>query len=143
MADPILVDANTFLYALGDEHPKRSAAQEVVRRAARGELQLHASVEAIQEVVHHRLRRVDRGQAVTAGRRCAHLCTMHPFDVVVMERALQLIEQIPTLRGRDAVHAATAAVHGLDTIISTDPDFDGIPGLRRIDPADLVADPRS
>lgn len=35
-----------------------------------------------------------------------------------------------TIRGRDAVHAATALQSGFDLIASTDPDFDEVPGLR-------------
>lgn len=37
---------------------------------------------------------------------------------------------------RDAVFAAIAARHDLTTILSADTDFDGLPQLRRIDPAD-------
>ena len=40
------------------------------------------------------------------------------------------------VRGRDAVHAATALDAGFDTIVSTDRDFDGIPGLTQRDPRD-------
>ena len=51
----------------------------------------------------------------------------------MLEVSLGLIQQTQ-VRGRDAVHAATALAYGIDTIASSDPAFDGIPGLRRIDP---------
>lgn len=36
----------------------------------------------------------------------------------------------------DAASAATALNRGIDKILSADRDFDGIPGLERIDPSD-------
>ena len=53
----------------------------------------------------------------------------------MLHASVELVQEI--LRGRDAVHAATALEHGLVTIISPDPDFDGAPGLTRIEPAAL------
>jgi predicted nucleic acid-binding protein len=40
---------------------------------------------------------------------------------------------------RDAIFAAQALNRGIDAILSTDKDFDGVPGLQRIDPADTDA----
>ena len=50
-----------------------------------------------------------------------------------------LLRDVPGIASRDAVHAAVVVVHGLEGIVSADRDFDRIPGLRRYDPADLVA----
>jgi predicted nucleic acid-binding protein len=47
--------------------------------------------------------------------------------------ALALIER-HGVGGRDAVHAATALVHGIPQIVSPDPDLDGIEALNRWDP---------
>lgn len=38
------------------------------------------------------------------------------------------------------MHAATALAHGFTEIVSADTDFDDVPGLTRIDPADLNLD---
>jgi predicted nucleic acid-binding protein len=35
------------------------------------------------------------------------------------------------------VHVATCQVNGIETILTADRGFDGVPGLRRVDPADL------
>lgn len=64
-------------------------------------------------------------------------CTCLNFDREVLDLTLDLIERIPTIRGRDAVHAATAMAYGIDRIASTDPAFDGIPGLTRVDPLEF------
>lgn len=56
----------------------------------------------------------------------------------MLDLSLDLIERIPTIWSRDAVHAATALVYGIDTIVSPDHTFDGIPGLTRVDPCDFT-----
>jgi predicted nucleic acid-binding protein len=64
------------------------------------------------------------------------MCVLHPFDEVVLARALDLVMN-SVLGGRDAVHAATALSLGFDHIVSADRDFDAAPGLRRIAPGDV------
>ncbi len=92
----------------------------------------------IQEFVRHRLRRSgDRITSAQQGRDASSLLTLLNFDREVLDLSLDLIERLPTIRGRDAVHAATALAYGIGTIISPDRAFDGIPGITRLDPTDL------
>ena len=106
---------------------------------ADGELVGVASTEMIQEVVHHRLRVTgSRARAVADARDVAALHTIVPFGEAVLRIALDLIEQTETIRGRDAVHAATAIAESIGSIVSTDPAFDDVPGLTRIDPLVLA-----
>ncbi len=132
-----LVDTATLAHALGGPGPQREPSQAVVRAAIEGRIVLHASVEMVQELVFHRLRRGTRAVAVRQGRDAASLCTLHDFDRVVLDRALMLMAEHDGVRGRDAVHAATALQHGLETVISPDAAFDLVPGLRRLDPREF------
>jgi hypothetical protein len=93
----------------------------------------------VQEVTVHRMRRTDRVTAVQQGTLAGRACTLHPFDERVLERALGLIAH-SSIRGRDAVHAATADTAGLDVIVTTASNFDAV--MKRIDPAQLVAGAR-
>lgn len=129
----VLVDASVFLYALGGEHELRSPCREVLARQG---LELHASVELVQEVVFHRMRRGERTDAVAVARLVADSCQLHDFDSAVLRRALSLIAE-GGVGGRAAVHAATALEAGISVIVSPDSDFDGIDGLSRIDPRSL------
>ena len=89
----------------------------------------------IQEVVFHRMRITgDRKKAVSEGRGLISRFIVLDFTHEILDTSLRLIEQLPSVRGRDAVHAATALAYGIPTIASTDRDFDGIPGITRIDP---------
>ena len=132
----VLIDSSVPLYALGAPSLWREACQELLRGLAEERLRAVASTEMIQEVVHHRLRMTgDRVVAVTNARDLIALVDVAPFDEAVLRTALGLIET-GTVRGRDAVHAATALTRGITTIVSTDPAFDDVPGLKRLDPLD-------
>lgn len=131
----VYVDSNVFLYAIGTDHPHREPCRTLVRAFAEGQLTGETSVEAIQEIVHHRRRRGDAA-ATERGRRAAEVCAaVHPFDREVMLASLELIDRYPALPTRDAVHAATALAVGVTLVISADRDFDGVTGLERVDPS--------
>ena len=135
MEKAILLDAAIVTFALGVESPWRIACQNLLRRAGSGEFRPYASVEMIQEIVHHRLRRTgDRVRSAQQGKDAAAICTVLNFDREILDLSLKLIERHPTVRGRDAVHAATALAYGITRIASTDRAFDNIPGITRIDP---------
>ncbi|MEP6526086.1 MAG: type II toxin-antitoxin system VapC family toxin [Nocardioidaceae bacterium] len=134
------VDTAIMAYAVGGEHPLREPCQRWVLAAGSGDVELHASVEMIQEFLFHRMRRTDRETAFAQARNASELCVLHAFDVHVLSRSMELIAASETLGGRDAVHAATALVHGLRTIVSPDTAFDGIDGLHRLAPTDDVSE---
>ena len=101
--------------------------------SADGLVELHASVEVVQEFLFHRLRRDDRPRAVAATRAVREALVLHPFDASVASAMVDLVEG-SGIGGRDAVHAATALVAGFEEIVSTDSDLDVVPGLRRLSP---------
>jgi len=133
----LFLDTTVLVHAAGGTHPLREPSRSLVELARSGTLELHVSTEAIQEFLFHRLRRTDAAAAVLDARDAAAFCRVHAFDASVLDRSIDLVEST-NLRGRDAVHAATAQVQGFSAIVSADRDFDGIPGLTRIDPADAA-----
>lgn len=60
-----------------------------------GLAEVHVSVEAIQEVVRHRMRRSDRASALIIGRALLRACHVHAYDEEVVAKALDLIDQCP------------------------------------------------
>jgi len=139
LAYRIFIDANIPLYALGGAHPLREPCRELLFGIKTGNVQVNASVELIQEVVFHRLRRDTRQNAIADGLLLARMCFLHSFTQEVLERSLALIEH-SSIRGRDAIHAATALVHGFDHIVTADPDFVAVPSLTPLDPMTAVAE---
>jgi uncharacterized protein len=132
-----LFDTSVFVYALGREHPYRDPCRAIMSKGERGLIAGEASIELIHEFAHVRARRgVARATAARDARDIAATSRLHPVDRADVERALALWLEHERLDMRDAIFAAQALNRGIDTILSADRGFDGIPGLERIDPAD-------
>ncbi len=58
---------------------------------------------------------------------------LRPTEHAVIESAKSLMSQ-PGLPPRDAFHAAHALAAGCNVIVSSDPGFEDVPGLRRLAP---------
>jgi len=133
-----LYDTAVFVYAVGGEHAYREPCREIVRRAAGGELLGEASVELVQEFAHVQLRRrADRAGALTAAGQVSELCRLHAFEPGDLPLVMTLLDGHERLGVRDAVFAATALNRGVGVMLSPDRAFDGIRGLRRVDPLDV------
>jgi uncharacterized protein len=136
----VLLDTAVPLYASGGPSAHRQSCLEVMEAVVDGRIEAMASTEMIQEFVFHRLQRTgSRQRSVADARNLTEVTTVLDFGATVLDNALHLIEQVPGIRGRDAVHAATALVFGIPAIVSPDRALDGIPGLRRVDPSELAA----
>lgn len=134
-----LCDTAVFVYARGTEHPFREPCRDLVRLAQQGLLRGEASVELVQEYAHILRRRGLDGVTVRdQSRDVAATCFLHDFTEADLRLALNLVATHPSLSMRDAVHAATALHRGIGVIVSPDRDFDGLPGLERVDPHDAV-----
>lgn len=132
----VFLDTSVLLLAAGGEHAQRAACRDIIAGIQRGEIEGHVSVEAVQEYVHHRLRRSAR-TAIEEAVSLRHMLTLHAFDEAVLDEALRLMA-VSSVRGRDAVHAATAIRHGFEEVLSADDDFEKVPGLRRLEPSDAI-----
>lgn len=131
-----LLDASTLLLAVGSAHPLREACQQWLLAGEDHHVRLEASVEAGQEFLFHRVRRVGREQATREFAVLDELMVWHPFTEAVLRRSVELTASCP-IGGRDAVHAATALEAGFTEIVSADRDFSGVPGLTLRHPSEL------
>lgn len=132
----LFLDTAVLLYAFGGPSPHRDHCLAVLQAARAGQVQLHLSVEGGQEFLFHRLRRGPLESALEAFDAVDAVVEWHPFGVEVLRASRRMVAD-GEARGRDAVHAATALLAGFGQIVSPDPDFDGIRGLRRLDPGAL------
>jgi uncharacterized protein len=135
----VLLDPRVILYALGGSSAQIVSCRRVLALGA-DNLRFEAPTDLVREVLHHRARRLgDRTQAATEALWAALLCVLHPVESQEANTAAEVFGGHPTLSARCAIFVAFAQRHNLTTIISTDGNFDGLPGLRRIDPCDEVA----
>ena len=131
----ILVDANIMMYAAGLPHKFKQPSARFLERVAEGEYDAAIDAEALQEILH-RYRAIRRWKD---GRRVFDLTrqifsTVIPITAQVLDDARRLLDDHPHLMARDALHAAVVIGEQLDAIYSYDQDFDGIPGVRRLEP---------
>lgn len=129
----ILVDSNIPMYAVGAPHPhKADAERQVDRLLAQGE-RLVTDAEVLQEILH-RYVAIRRPEAIQAAfdALAAVVDEVFPIGERDVRRAKEIVTGWPQLSARDAVHLAVMEAHGIDTILSFDSGFDGVPGVTRI-----------
>jgi len=135
MRSVVLVDANILMYAAGAPHPNKAPCVRWLASVAEGLIDAVIDAETLQEVLH-RYRAIGRWED---GRRVYDLAraifpVIVPIGAPALDRARTLLDEHPGLMARDALHAAVVLEEGFDAICSYDRDFDGVPGLRRIEP---------
>ena len=135
-----LFDTGVFIYALGAAHPYREPCRAILREVQRSRLAAEASTELIHEFAYVRLRQVgSRADAMRSAHTVRRSCSLHVVEPRDIERALDLWGEHERLDVRDAIFVAQALNREIDAILSPDRDFEGIPGVERIDPADASA----
>jgi predicted nucleic acid-binding protein len=127
------VDANVIAYAqLAGPH--RDACLTLLDAVARGDADGRTSAAVLEEIWHLEL----SGKAGDLGglteRAYTIFAPLLPVTDEAFRLALTIGSSMPTLGANDRVHAGTCRANGIDMIASADRDFDGIAGLRRIDP---------
>ena len=133
----IVLDTTVLVYAVGDDSTLRESARAIVEAVEDGTVQATTTVEAIQEFVHVRARRRERGDAAALGRAYATLLSplLQPGEDD-LEKGLRLFEREARLDPFEAVLASAAITAKADALISADTAFDGIRGLRWVDLAE-------
>lgn len=132
----ILADTTVLAYAVGAAHPLREPCRELIARVRDGRLRASTTTEVVQEFVHVRSRRRDRGDAVALGRAYATLfAPLTQPDRDDLDEGLAVFAEHTALGAFDAVLAAAARRRGA-AVVSADRGFDGVADLVRVDPGD-------
>ena len=131
----ILIDTNIIMYAAGAAHPHKRPSVQLLEQVARGDLEAIIDAETLQEILQ-RYRSIKRW---TEGRKVYDLARqifpeVIPVTSEVLDHARQLLDANAGLMARDALHAAVVIGEGLEAICTYDRDFDGSPGVRRMEP---------
>jgi predicted nucleic acid-binding protein len=132
------IDTNIFLYSVGRNHPLKPASINAIHRIRDGQITAVINTEIIQEVLYH----FQSIKQLSIGIRLAKdvvsiSARILPVEGVDLSLAIELLESYPEIQTRDAFHAATMIHNGIKEIISTDPHFDLIHEITRIDPTKL------
>jgi len=126
------LDATVFLSAALDPGRSGSLARELLARVQHGESQAATSALTYDEIfwVVKKYRGFDA--ALRASKTLLDFPNLEifPVDVEVLEKAHALAAKYK-LNPRDAIHAASAVVNGIQVLISEDRDFDKVKEIRR------------
>ncbi len=129
------IDTNIFLYAIGRDHPLKPPSVSTIQKIRDGSILAIINTEIIQEILYRfqSIKKLPTGIQLSKE---AMLISSRILPVTQRDLllAIELLELHPEVETRDAFHAATMMNNGVKEIISTDPHFDLIPGVNRIDP---------
>jgi len=136
----IFIDANIFMYAAGTASPQKGACLQLLERIANGgsASNFATSVEVLQELLH-RYRAINRADV---GFQLFDATVNLGIEILLvdlrdMAHARRIMQQIPKLPARDAVHVAVALRHRAKVILSYDRDFDLVQEIKRGEPGGL------
>jgi predicted nucleic acid-binding protein len=132
------VDTNIFLYSVGRDHPLKPASVTAIHRIRDGQITAVINTEIIQEVLYHFQSIKQLPVGVRLAKDAVSISAqIFPVGETDLSLAIELLESYPKIQIRDAFHAATMIHNGIKEIISTDPHFDLIKQIERIDPTKL------
>lgn len=119
------MDAGVFLALFNDEAERVKQCKQVLKAGERGEIQILTSSFTLVEVIHIKGREKlnkDKEEAISAFFENDYIVLV---DVTrnLAESARQLIWQNPSLKPKDAIHAATAIFTEADELHTYDGDL--------------------
>ena len=135
----IFIDANVPMYVGGAPHPLRAPSIEVMRLAQLAPDAFVTDAEVLQEILH-RYKATNRwslGSVVFETFLEAMRGRIAPMLVQDVELAASLSTNYVVLSARDSIHLAVMHRLGVTRIVTTDGGFKDLPGIERLDPADI------
>lgn len=128
-----LVDANVVVYAAVDS-PYRTNCAKLLAVAARGDADGRMSTAVLEEIWHLELSGKAGDLSGLTARAFTLFTPLLSVTDATISRALTL--EVSTLGANDRIHVATCLENEIEAIVTADAGFDGIAGLRRVDPLD-------
>lgn len=127
------VDANVVVYSAVDS-PRRDSCAEILEAVAAGDADGRTSTAALEEVWYLE----ESGRLGSLGGLARHAHSVLAPLLPVTDDAFRLALEIDasSLGPNDRLHVATCDLHQIDVIVTADTGFDGVEGLRRVDPLD-------
>ena len=135
MTDPVFVDANVPMYAVGAAHPLKQPCVDFLEAAARGEIAVLTDAGVLQEILHRYSGLNQRERAIEVIQLFIKVVpTVLPITLADVEEALNIHQQHTALQARDSIHAAVMMNNGVQRILSADTHFDVVDQVQRLDP---------
>lgn len=131
----VVLDTTVLVYAKGAGHELREPCRRLISAIVDGDIEATTTPEVIQEFVHVRARRRNRGDAADLGRDYAEL--LSPLLLVgreQLERGMGLFESAIEIGAFDSVLAAAALDADATQVVSADRAFAALKGVGHVFP---------
>lgn len=136
MVDPVFVDANVPMYAVGTAHPLKQPCVDFLEAVARGEIAALTDAEVLQEILHRYSALDQRERAIEVVQLFVKVVpVVLPITLADVKRALDTHRRYARLQARDSLHVAVMVNNGIRRILSADQHFDAVSQVQRFDPA--------
>jgi predicted nucleic acid-binding protein len=134
ISGPVFLDACIPIYAAGSEHHYKEPCRRILEAVAEREIEAVTDVEVVQEIAYryHAIRRPEG--VVLAEEFLLLVPEVLPVTRSAIAYSLELLKAYPSVRPRDAIHAAVMVQAGIEIIVTADGHFDIIEEVRRLDP---------
>jgi uncharacterized protein len=131
----IFIDSNIPMYLVGSAHPHKTDAQRLLERSIAAGERLVTSAEVLQEILH-RYVAVKRRDAIQPALDAVLgvVDEVFPVERIDVEQAKRVLDGIPALSARDALHIAVMRRRDVSRIMSFDSAFGAVPGIERLGP---------
>ena len=139
MSRAVFIDANIPIYAAGRDHPNKKWCARVLMMAAEHPLAFFTDAEVLQELLHRYVAsgRWALGRQVLPEFAEVMRGRIEPVYAEDIDEAAKLADLHDGVSARNLVHAAVMHRLGADRVVSVDADFDRLPDVTRLDPADV------
>ena len=129
----ILVDSNVPMYLVGAPHPHKTDSQRLLEQLISDRQKLVTDAEVLQEILR-RYVAINRRDAIQPAfdALLGVVDQVFAIDEATAQRAKEIVLQRSSLSARDAVHTAVMELQRIETILSFDAGFDGLPGIERL-----------
>jgi len=134
----VFIDTNIPMYAAGKEHPCKAGSIEILEAVANNKFEAYTDTEVFQEILYryYHINQVELGLQVFDHFSLimnGFVLPVTPGDIS-QARLLLEKEQSPGLSPRDLIHLAVMLNNDINTLISTDKNFEKIAGINVITP---------
>lgn len=129
----IFIDSNVPMYLVGADHPHKADARRRLESLISARERLVTSAEVMQEIVHRyvHIRRRDAIQPAFDAL-LGVVDEVYAVEREDVERAKTVLDGLPSLSARDALHVAVMRRRDVVRVLSFDAGFDDVPGLERL-----------
>ena len=133
------IDTCIFIYSASEDNEFKGSCLSVLKKIREKKIEAVTGVEVFQELVHFYRRKglQEKGLEICWGALSLPISILPVTENDLRVYLSMLSKGRRNVQSRDFLHAAVMLNNGIERIITVDKDFDKIPGITRVGPAEV------